>query len=126
MIYKSILNQVRSHGSSWPFLKPVDKSEVPDYYEHIQFPMDLKTMGDRLKKGYYISKKLFIADMTRIFVNCRTYNSQETDYYKCANNLEKFFMNKIRDSGLLDRENRGAKASSSRGERLQHLMRSCD
>ncbi|OXA60750.1 Histone acetyltransferase KAT2B [Folsomia candida] len=104
MVYKSILNQVRSHSAAWPFLKPVDRNEVPDYYEHIQFPMDLKTMGDRLKKGYYISKKLFIADMTRVFTNCRTYNSQETDYYKLANSLEKFFMNKMRDSGLLDRE----------------------
>ena len=62
---------------------------------------DLKTVGDRLKKGYYLGRRLFIADMTRIFTNCRTYNSVETEYYKCANNLEKFFTNKMRESGLL-------------------------
>ncbi len=39
MVYKSILNQVRNHTSAWPFMKPVDRNEVPDYYEHIQFPM---------------------------------------------------------------------------------------
>jgi len=66
--------------------------------------LDLKTMGDRLKRGYYITKKLFIADMLRIFTNCRTYNSAETEYYRCANILEKFFLNKMRDSGLLERE----------------------
>jgi hypothetical protein len=39
MVYKSILNQVRNHHAAWPFLKPVDRNEVPDYYEHIPFPM---------------------------------------------------------------------------------------
>lgn len=47
----TILAVVRQNGNSWPFLKPVDKNEVPDYYEHIKYPMDLKTMGDRVKKG---------------------------------------------------------------------------
>ncbi|ODM93034.1 Histone acetyltransferase KAT2B [Orchesella cincta] len=102
-VFKSILNQVKNHHASWPFVKPVDKNEVPDYYDYIQFPMDLKTMADRLKKGYYIHKRLFAADMTRIFTNCRTYNSQETEYYRCANLLEKFFNNKLRESGLSDK-----------------------
>lgn len=47
----TILAMVRQHASSWPFLKPVDKVEVPDYYEHIKYPMDLKTMQERIKKG---------------------------------------------------------------------------
>lgn len=32
-------SQIKGHNSAWPFLKPVDKNEVPDYYEHIKFPM---------------------------------------------------------------------------------------
>lgn len=31
--------QVKSHAAAWPFLKPVDKNEVPDYYDHIKYPM---------------------------------------------------------------------------------------
>lgn len=31
--------QVRNHNAAWPFLKPVDKLEVPDYYDHIKYPM---------------------------------------------------------------------------------------
>lgn len=46
-----VLSTVKQHSSAWPFLKPVDKSEVPDYYDHIKYPMDFKTMQDRLKKG---------------------------------------------------------------------------
>ncbi|CAL8078691.1 unnamed protein product [Orchesella dallaii] len=102
-VFKSILNQVKNHHASWPFAKPVDKKEVPDYYDYIQFPMDLQTMTDRLKRGYYIHKKLFIGDMIRIFTNCRTYNTQETEYYRCANLLEKFFNDKLKERGLVDK-----------------------
>ena len=38
---RTVLNQLRGHTSAWPFLKPVDREEVPDYYDHIKFPMDL-------------------------------------------------------------------------------------
>jgi hypothetical protein len=46
-----VLMSVRQHTAAWPFLKPVNPLEVPDYYDHIKYPMDLKSMGDRLKKG---------------------------------------------------------------------------
>lgn len=36
---KSVLTSVKNHSSAWPFLKPVDKNEVPDYYDHIKYPM---------------------------------------------------------------------------------------
>ncbi|XP_069141489.1 histone acetyltransferase KAT2A-like isoform X2 [Argopecten irradians] len=100
---KTILQQVKSHASSWPFQKPVDKSEAPDYYDHIKFPMDLKTMTERLKNRYYCHKRLFIADMTRIFTNCRAYNKPETEYYKCANTLEKFFTTKMKEMSLMEK-----------------------
>ncbi|XP_060075718.1 histone acetyltransferase KAT2B-like [Ylistrum balloti] len=100
---KTILQQVKSNASSWPFQKPVDKSEAPDYYDHIKFPMDLKTMTERLKNRYYCNKRLFIADMTRIFTNCRAYNKPDTEYYKCANTLEKFFCTKMKEAGLIEK-----------------------
>ncbi|XP_053616213.1 histone acetyltransferase KAT2A isoform X1 [Plodia interpunctella] len=100
---RNVLHAVRNHAAAWPFLKPVDKAEVPDYYDHIKYPMDLRTMGERLKSRYYVSKRLFIADMTRIFTNCRLYNSPDTDYYRCANTLEKYFHTKMKEAGLWDK-----------------------
>ncbi|XP_075982048.1 gcn5 acetyltransferase isoform X2 [Anticarsia gemmatalis] len=100
---RNVLHAVKNHAAAWPFLKPVDKSEVPDYYDHIKYPMDLRTMGERLKARYYSSKRLFIADMTRIFTNCRLYNSPDTDYYRCANTLEKYFQTKMKEAGLWDK-----------------------
>ncbi|XP_069673616.1 histone acetyltransferase KAT2A [Periplaneta americana] len=100
---KNVLTTIKNHNAAWPFLKPVDKNEVPDYYDHIKFPMDLKTMGDRLKARYYTTRRLFIADMTRIFSNCRLYNSPDTEYYRCANALEKYFQTRMRELGLWDK-----------------------
>ncbi|KAK6170523.1 hypothetical protein SNE40_018897 [Patella caerulea] len=100
---KTVLQQVKAHQSSWPFQKPVDKSEAPDYYDHIKFPMDFKSMSDRLKNRYYCHKRLFIADMQRVFDNCRNYNDSDTEYYKCANIVERFFIAKMKEQSLWDK-----------------------
>ncbi|ESO96746.1 hypothetical protein LOTGIDRAFT_143660 [Lottia gigantea] len=101
--FKTILQQVKNHTSAWPFQKPVDKSEAPDYYDHIKYPMDFKTMSERLKNRYYSNKRIFIADMKHVFDNCRNYNDSDTEYYKCANIVERFFISKMKDHGLWDK-----------------------
>ena len=80
--------------------RPVDGNDAPDYYEHIKYPMDLKTMSERLKSKYYINERLFIANMQRIFNNCRAYNGSDTEYYKLANNLECFFIGKMKEINI--------------------------
>lgn len=54
-------------------------------------------MSERLKSDYYGTKKLFESDMKKIFTNCRTYNGPDTEYYKCANTVERFFFNKLKE-----------------------------
>lgn len=66
-------------------------------------PTDLKTMTERLKNRYYVTKKLFIADLQRIITNCREYNHPDSEYCKCANTLEKFFYFKLKDGGLIEK-----------------------
>lgn len=65
--------------------------------------LDLKTMSERLKSRYYVSRRLFIADMMRIFTNCRIYNSPETEYYQCAEGLQQYFITKMKELGLWDK-----------------------
>jgi len=62
---------------------------------------DLHTVSERLKSGYYSCCRLFIADMLRIFRNCRTYNEKSSDYYKYANAVERFFINKMKEVGAM-------------------------
>ncbi|KAH0517304.1 Histone acetyltransferase KAT2B [Microtus ochrogaster] len=65
--------------------------------------INLKTMSERLRNRYYVSKKLFMADLQRVFTNCKEYNPPESEYYKCASILEKFFFSKIKEAGLIDK-----------------------
>ncbi|XP_072910547.1 histone acetyltransferase KAT2B isoform X2 [Hemitrygon akajei] len=87
---KNILQQVKSHQSAWPFMEPVKKTDAPGYYEVIRFPMDLKTMSERVKNRYYVTKKLFMADMQRIFTNCREYNPPEICPLELKNKCDLF------------------------------------
>ncbi|XP_061083243.1 histone acetyltransferase KAT2A isoform X2 [Conger conger] len=100
---KNLLAQIKTHPDAWPFMEPVKKAEAHDYYEIIRFPIDLRTMTERLKNRYYVTKKLFIADLQRIITNCREYNPPDSEYCRCANTLEKFFYFKLKEGGLIDK-----------------------
>lgn len=96
--FKSILTAVRKHKDAWPFLEPV--KGVIDYYDVIKEPMDLKTIGERLDKGFYRTTHMFNADFKKMFDNCRTYNKPDTEYYQCADSLEAYFkslLKKVKD-----------------------------
>jgi len=93
----NVLTAVQNHASAWPFQKPVSKLEAADYYDVIKFPMDLQTVRSRLVEGYYSTRSLFVADMSRIFANCRTYNGPNTEYYRCAGIVERFFKGKMKE-----------------------------
>nr|GAT46682.1 SAGA complex protein [Mycena chlorophos] len=70
------------------FLKPVSRSEVPDYYDVIRNPMDLQTMLKKVKQRQYKHKAEFKADLDLIWNNCFTYNAVESHPLRaCATRL---------------------------------------
>ncbi|PRP85259.1 hypothetical protein PROFUN_07029 [Planoprotostelium fungivorum] len=90
---REILVLMRDHPSSWPFHHPVDRNQVPDYEDHIKDPIDMEMIERRLKRGnYYITKEIFLADVKRMCDNCRYYNRPDTEYFKCANEIENEFV----------------------------------
>ncbi|KAI5315871.1 hypothetical protein L3X38_045047 [Prunus dulcis] len=97
---RALLKSMHDHVDAWPFKEPVDARDVPDYYDIIKDPMDLKTMSKRVEsEQYYVTFEMFVADAKRMFLNARTYNSPDTIYYKCATRLEAHFQSKVQ-SGL--------------------------
>ena len=52
--------------------------------------MDLERVQKKLNEGVYKSKDDFRVDITKIFDNARTYNQEETIYYKYANQLQNY------------------------------------
>lgn len=92
-----LLNDMQNHQSAWPFLIPVNKDDVHDYYDVIKEPMDLSTMEQKLEMDQYTTPEDFTKDATLIFKNCRQYNSEGTPYTKSANKLEKYMWSKIKE-----------------------------
>jgi histone acetyltransferase len=94
---RRFLYQIQNHKQAWPFLTPVNKDEVPDYYNVITSPMDLSTIEERLEHDYYTAPKDLVADLKLIFSNCRQYNDSTTVYTKCAVKLEKYMWSLIKE-----------------------------
>lgn len=59
-------------------------------------PVDLSTMEQRIQKRFYSKLTEFVADMTKIFDNCRYYNPSDSPFYQCAEFLESFFVQKLK------------------------------
>ncbi|XP_062936382.1 nucleosome-remodeling factor subunit BPTF isoform X4 [Cynocephalus volans] len=106
---KRVLRSLQAHKMAWPFLEPVDPNDAPDYYGVIKEPMDLATMEERVQRRHYEKLTEFVADMTKIFDNCRYYNPSDSPFYQCAEVLESFFVQKLK----------GFKASRSHNNKLQ-------
>ncbi|XP_072548952.1 nucleosome-remodeling factor subunit BPTF isoform X3 [Salminus brasiliensis] len=106
---KRILRSLQAHKMAWPFLEPVDPNDAPDYYGVIKEPMDLSTIEQKIQKRFYSKLTEFVADMTKIFDNCRYYNPSDSPFYQCAEFLESFFVQKLK----------AFKASRSHNNKLQ-------
>lgn len=78
----SLLADIKRHKDSWPFMTPVLKDEVPDYYDYISQPMDFGTIKSKLEGGKYDAVKDFFTDCLLIFDNFQTYNTDHSDVYK--------------------------------------------
>lgn len=52
-IFEQLHGKIKLMQESWPFLKPVNKKQVRDYYTVIKRPMDLETIGKNVEgKGH--------------------------------------------------------------------------
>jgi histone acetyltransferase len=62
---------------------------------------DLSTIEKRLKKGYYITREIFFADLQRMVDNCKTYNPETTEYYTAAVTLEDRYLKPLAKSDII-------------------------
>ncbi|GMT13560.1 hypothetical protein PFISCL1PPCAC_4857 [Pristionchus fissidentatus] len=69
---------------AWPFIAPVDKRDVPDYYEIIKHPMDLQTMITKIKNNTYDSVEEVQSDLDQMIANCKKYNEDGSEIVELA------------------------------------------
>ena len=70
------LNKPKYQPIGYPFYKPVDPValNIPHYHKLIKAPMDLGTIGSKLKSGQYENAKEFESDVRLMFQNCYRFN----------------------------------------------------
>lgn len=99
-ILDNVVNtKLKTMSESWPFLKPVNKKIVKDYYNIIKRPMDLETISKKvagnfnkcLRKYFFLSlfiilahkyhsRHEFLSDIQQILENCILYNGKESPF----------------------------------------------
>jgi transcription initiation factor TFIID subunit 1 len=97
-------NKLKAMSESWPFMKPVNKKLVKDYYEIIKKPMDLEAVAKKVKckqclffdafylvlvlSGHkYHSCQEFLTDIELIYNNCVLYNGADSPFTLKAEQL---------------------------------------
>ncbi|XP_016979825.1 bromodomain adjacent to zinc finger domain protein 1A [Drosophila rhopaloa] len=95
-----LLEQIMKHKASWPFLRPVLTSEVPDYHQIIKSPMDLAKIKSKLNMGAYQLNEELLSDIQLVFRNCDLYNVEGNEIYDAGCQLEQFVIERCKDMEL--------------------------
>lgn len=82
VVLYGLLTDIKNHKDSWPFDRPVNKAEVPDYYKVINRPMDFAKIKSKLNLGEYSSNYDFMSDIQLVFTNCDLYNTSGSEIYQ--------------------------------------------
>lgn len=90
-IFENLINgRLKTMSESYPFLKPVNKKQVKDYYTVIRKPMDLETITKKVATQKYHTRDEFLADIELIANNCEQYNGTESTFTKQARTLVEY------------------------------------
>jgi len=96
---RELLDKMRKDPDSWPFRAPVSElfpTEAPKYLQKVLDPIDLRTIDEKLEKGFYLTHEMFVADLLRVVENCLEYNPPDSDYYLLAAGLrEKYLQTEV-------------------------------
>ncbi|XP_076013145.1 bromodomain adjacent to zinc finger domain protein 1A [Genypterus blacodes] len=91
------------HQDSWPFMKLVSRTQVPDYYDIIEKPMALSTIREKVNNCDYQTAVDYISDVELMFSNCLRYNPRHTNEAKAGQRLQSFFYSELSRLGLSER-----------------------
>lgn len=88
------------HEDSWPFMKLVSKTQVPDYYDIIKKPIALSTIREKVNNCDYQTAAEFVSDVDLMFSNCLQYNPRHTNEARAGQRLQHFFHSQLGRLGI--------------------------
>jgi transcription initiation factor TFIID subunit 1 len=86
-ILGNITERLRAIPVSWPFLKPVSKKFVKNYFDIIENPICIMDIEEKIKKKKYHSQHQFLEDVSRIHSNSVRYNGPESNLTAMAKEI---------------------------------------
>lgn len=100
-VLKELLRKAHE-GYAFPFYHPVDPValNIPEYFKVIKRPMDLHTIGEKLKMNAYENANEFEEDMRLMFNNCYKFNPVGQAVHQMGRQLEQVFDLKWKDKPL--------------------------
>ena len=99
-VLDSVLNgKLKPLPEAWPFLKPVNKKLVKDYYNIVKNPMDLETVAKKIKAHKYHNRTEFLHDLDLILENSIAYNGQESQFTEKAKALGRIAAETLEEYG---------------------------
>lgn len=95
--WSAILRALMETKGNEPFLTPVDWKAwgLTDYLQIVKTPMDLGTIGTKLKKGGYATFSDFNDDVRLVIDNCKVYNQRTSDIHKAALRLDRQYEREV-------------------------------
>ncbi|CAK7329082.1 unnamed protein product [Dovyalis caffra] len=118
-----ILDRLQKKDTYGVFSEPVDLSELPDYLEVIEHPMDFGTVRKKLTDGAYASLEQFEKDVFLICTNAMQYNAPDTIYFRQARSIQelakKNFENLRQDSDDNEAEPKAVRRGRPPSENLK-------
>ena len=87
---EALVNKLEREPAAGCFLEPVDHEGLglTDYLLVVKKPMDLRTCKTLLRKGKYGSYGELFSDIELIWSNCKAYNTEGSDIYDLACQME--------------------------------------
>jgi len=86
-----LLESIKSDSEcSWPFEAPVAElfpEDAEKYLSAVQDPIDLRTIEEKLKSGFYITHEMLVADLRRMVLNCQEYNQKNSLFWELAEKI---------------------------------------
>lgn len=91
-VYEELMKPKYSHVS-WAFQVPVDPValNIPQYLKIIKKPMDMQTIGQKLKNGEYENAKEFEDDFKLMISNCLKFNPADHPVNQHGKDYESYF-----------------------------------